>query len=235
MTMCQSDLSESATRDPHARIEFPATTGQDSGVNPGFYARHGKRIFDFFLILMGFPVVVILVGVSAFIVALDGHKPFYSQKRIGRGGRSFGILKLRTMVPDAEPLLLEHLENNPAAAREWTETQKLKYDPRITRFGLFLRKSSLDELPQLWNVLKGEMSLVGPRPMMLNQRDLYTGNCYFDLRPGITGVWQISDRNTCSFSDRARFDEQYAASLSFTNDLAILVKTVGVVMRGTGY
>lgn len=118
---------------------------------------------------------------------------------------------------------------------EWESTQKLKHDPRITRFGRFLRKSSLDELPQLWNVLKGDMSLVGPRPMLPEQRGLYPGLAYYELRPGLTGTWQVSERNESTFSKRAEFDRGYFESLSFLGDLNVLARTVSVVLRGTGY
>ena len=121
------------------------------------------------------------------------------------------------------------------ARREWDQTQKLKYDPRVTALGRFLRKSSLDELPQLWNVFTGDMSLVGPRPMMPNQRDIYPGTAYYDLRPGLTGLWQISDRNNCTFAKRAEFDTEYERCVSLRTDVTILFKTVGAVARGTGY
>ena len=139
------------------------------------------------------------------------------------------------MVPRADTLLEYHLRKNPEARREWDETQKLKRDPRITRIGCFLRKSSLDELPQLWNVLMGDMSLVGPRPMMVDQEALYPGTAYFELRPGITGLWQISDRNASSFAERAKFDDRYLNSCSLSQDISILLQTTGVVLRGTGY
>jgi exopolysaccharide production protein ExoY len=139
------------------------------------------------------------------------------------------------MVCDAETRLAEHLARSPEAQAEWDHTQKLKCDPRITVFGNFLRKTSLDELPQLWNVLKGDMSLVGPRPMMAGQQGLYPGLAYYALRPGITGSWQVSDRNASSFAARADFDNAYEETLSFMGDLHILAATVGVVLRGTGY
>ena len=145
------------------------------------------------------------------------------------------MVKLRSMVPDAEAQLQAYLEQNPQAREEWNRTQKLKSDPRITRVGRFLRRSSLDELPQLWNVLKGDMSLIGPRPMMIDQVKLYPGDAYFSLRPGITGPWQVSERNETEFADRARFDSGYLKELSFRTDLNILVRTFGVVMRCTGY
>ncbi|MEO0915135.1 MAG: sugar transferase, partial [Pseudomonadota bacterium] len=135
----------------------------------------------------------------------------------------------------AKEKLEAHLAANPAARMEWNATQKLKNDPRITPLGRFLRKTSLDELAQLWNVLVGDMALVGPRPMMPEQVTLYPGHAYFQLRPGITGFWQISERNETSFSSRALYDSKYNAALSFGTDLAVLLRTVGVVVRATGH
>ncbi|EAQ25595.1 MAG: sugar transferase [Roseovarius sp. BRH_c41] len=187
------------------------------------------------MVLLTLPVSLPLILGMMCLVAFDRRSPLYFQKRLGRGGRIFYMVKIRTMVPGADALLEYHLRKNPEARREWDETQKLKRDPRITRMGCFLRKSSLDELPQLWNVLKGDMSLVGPRPMMVDQEALYPGKAYFELRPGITGTWQISDRNESSFAERAGFDTRYLASLSLSQDLLILLRTVTVVIRGTGY
>ena len=152
---------------------------------------------------------------------------FYRQARVGRGGRIYRIWKLRSMVMNADQKLEAHLAADPAARAEWDETQKLKRDPRITRFGRLIRKSSLDELPQLWNVLIGDMSLVGPRPMMPDQRALYPGRAYYALRPGITGPWQVSERNATSFADRARFDDKYHdRDLSLATDVRLLRPTV---------
>jgi exopolysaccharide production protein ExoY len=123
----------------------------------------------------------------------------------------------------------------PRPAPNGTPTQKLKEDPRITPVGRVLRKISLDELPQLFNVLTGDMSLVGPRPIMVNQKALYPGQRYYDLRPGLTGLWQVSDRNECSFAGRSRFDDIYHRTMSFGIDLRIIGQTVSVVFRGTGY
>ena len=206
------------------------------GVRRRAFYRHGaKRCLDIALVLLTLPISLPFIFGMMCLVAFDGHNPVYRQKRLGRGGRVFGLVKIRTMMPGADALLDHHLRKHPEARCEWDETQKLKDDPRITRIGGVLRKTSLDELPQLWNVLKGDMSLVGPRPMMVEQRALYPGDAYFDLRPGITGPWQISERNESSFAERARFDNQYLASLSFSGDMAILLRTVNVVLRGTGY
>lgn len=200
-----------------------------------FYARHVKRLLDVLFVLCVIPFVLPVVLLLAFMVARDGGSPFYTQLRVGREGRSFRLWKLRSMVHNADTQLEEYLSQNPAARAEWDLTQKLKSDPRITRLGYFLRKSSLDELPQLWNVFKGDMSIVGPRPMLLEQAQIYPGSDYYHLRPGVTGLWQISDRNDSSFAQRATFDAEYAANLGFVSDIRIIFKTIGVVLRGTGY
>jgi lipopolysaccharide/colanic/teichoic acid biosynthesis glycosyltransferase len=201
----------------------------------GFYRSTAKRLIDIAMVLLMLPIVLPIIVVLACLVARDGHRPFYIQKRVGMGGRVFTMWKLRSMVPDAERRLAEYLASNPNAELEWASSQKLKHDPRITKLGRILRKASLDELPQLWNVLKGEMSLVGPRPMMPEQQALYPGQAYYNLRPGITGTWQISDRNQSSFAARAEFDNAYDKSLSMTLDVMILFGTVRVVVNCTGY
>jgi lipopolysaccharide/colanic/teichoic acid biosynthesis glycosyltransferase len=176
------------------------------------------------------PLLLVLVA----LVRLNGGTAFYSQTRLGRGGRTFKFWKLRSMVPNAELALARYLAENPEARLEWDRTQKLRKDPRVTVVGRFLRKYSLDELPQLWNVLIGDMSLIGPRPMFPEQRELYPGIPYCDLRPGITGLWQVTDRNLCAFADRARFDRTYAERLSLRTDMWIALRTVFVVVKGTG-
>ncbi len=200
----------------------------------GFYRRVIKRVLDVTAILAAAPVVVPVVGVLALMVAREGGSPFYTQSRVGRGGKAFRMWKLRTMVTDADQRMEEYLAANPAARAEWDSTQKLRHDPRITRFGQFLRRSSLDELPQLWNVLRGDMSLVGPRPMMLNQQAMYPGTAYYRLRPGVTGYWQTAGRNRTTFEARAEYDAVYDDNLTLTTDLRILARTVGVVLKGTG-
>ena len=193
-----------------------------------------KRLIDIVgalaLGLMALPVVI----VAALLVRRDGGPAFYHQQRLGRDGAVFEIWKLRSMVMDADACLARHLEGDAEARLEWDKHQKLRCDPRITRVGRVLRKYSIDELPQFWNVLRGDMSLVGPRPMFPEQRGLYPGTAYFDMRPGLTGLWQISERNRCSFAERAAYDTTYAGTMSLHTDLAILLKTVTVVVRGTG-
>jgi exopolysaccharide production protein ExoY len=201
----------------------------------GLYRNGLKRGFDFLVVALALPVVLPIVLLLALLVALDGGQPFYRQARVGRNGRIYAMWKLRSMEPDAERKLALHLEKDPVARGEWDLNQKLQQDPRITRLGRFLRSSSMDELPQLWNVLKGDMSLVGPRPMMPEQQQLYPGRAYYQLRPGITGSWQVSARNKSTFADRAAFDTGYEQDVSFIADLKLLAATVRVVLRGTGY
>ena len=201
----------------------------------GMYRNFFKRFLDVTAVLAAAIVAFPLILVLALIVAGDGSNPFYWSERVGLRGRNFSMLKLRTMVPNADLMLEQYLNKNATARLEWDSTQKLKCDPRITRIGRFLRKTSLDELPQLWNVLIGEMSLVGPRPMMPSQRVLYSGLAYYSLRPGITGPWQVSDRNEVEFSKRADFDREYDRTLSLATDVHLIFATVRVVLNGTGY
>ena len=199
------------------------------------YRRVVKRAMDVALVVaVAVPTLAILVPLMA-IIALDGRSPIYVQKRLGRGGQVFRMFKLRSMVADADQILDTYLARNPEARAEWDRTQKLKNDPRITFFGAFIRKTSLDELPQLMNVLLGDMSLVGPRPMMVTQKELYPGAAYYEMRPGITGLWQVSERNESSFSERASYDTAYFRQMSLGTDLKVMAQTVKVVFRATGY
>lgn len=198
------------------------------------YADFFKRGLDLALVaIAAAPVLVLMVFMCAAIM-MDGKSPIYLQKRVGRNGRIFKMWKLRSMVPDADSLLEAHLAANPAARVEWDHSQKLRKDPRITRVGRLLRKTSLDELPQLWNVVTGDMSLVGPRPMLPEQRAMYPGTAYYALRPGITGLWQTSVRNESSFAERSRFDTAYGRRVSLKTDILVLLRTVKVVFTGTG-
>lgn len=225
MTMHYRDTS---ARHLHAKpITAPA--------KPQAYRSFGKRVLDLVLCILAAPFALFLIGIFAVLVARNGGKPFYSQLRIGQGGRTYRMWKLRSMVADADQKLEAYLAQNPAARAEWDKDQKLKSDPRITPLGFFLRRASIDELPQLWNVFKGDMSLVGPRPMMVEQQLLYPGQDYYDLRPGITGSWQVSDRNQSSFAERAIYDTDYNRKVSLGEDLRILTATVRVVVKATGY
>ena len=221
-----------------AEVDTPRPSVRASGdvvSSKGLYRRVFKRAFDILLTVLAAPLVVPFVVVMALLIALDGHNPFYSQMRVGKRGKSFRMWKLRTMVHNADAQLESYLAKTPAARVEWDATQKLKKDPRITLVGRILRKTSMDELPQLANVLNGTMSLVGPRPMMLCQKDSYSGTSYYNLQPGITGLWQISDRNEGEFVGRVRYDDIYDRVVSLKTDVSILIRTVLVVLRGTGY
>ncbi|MGX9352177.1 sugar transferase [Shimia sp. W99] len=200
----------------------------------GFYRRYFKRTFDILFVLAIALPVGLIVAVLAIVIARDGASPIYRQERVGLNGKRFSMLKLRSMVPDAEAKLEVYLRENPEARREWDEKQKLLNDPRITPIGRLIRKTSLDELPQFWNVLVGDMSVVGPRPMMTEQVRLYPGTAYYAMRPGITGFWQIAERNECSFAERALHDTNYDRALSFGTDVAVVARTVLVVAVGTG-
>ena len=175
--------------------------------------------------------------VTSLAIRKDSDGPaMFTQKRIGKDGKLFEIYKFRTMVPDADKKLFELLENDEEAAKEYKLNKKLKNDPRITKVGNFLRKTSIDELPQLINVLKGDMSLVGPRPYLPREIDDMEG--YYDdiieSKPGITGLWQVSGRSNTTFEERMEFDLEYNENKSFMYDMGLLFKTVGSVVKGEG-
>lgn len=234
MTILSRDLTGSVP--PEATPVRARRQAPSNSFSTSFYKSVGKRILDLVLLTLSAPVWLPVIGVAALIIwVTEREQPFYSQLRVGRGGKTFRLWKLRTMVVDADARLEACLAANPEARAEWDATQKLKKDPRITAFGAFLRKTSLDELPQLFNVVTGDMSIVGPRPIMVNQRALYPGDRYYQLRPGLTGLWQVSERNESEFTDRVRFDDVYSRVLSLKTDLGVMSKTFGVVLRGTGY
>jgi len=228
MTLHLTDIAESV-RSTHG------SANTNSPSRALLYRDGCKRLFDLSVTLLTAMIWLPLVAVLAALVALDGHKPFYSQRRVGRDGRIFRMVKLRTMVADADQALVRYLEENAEARAEWDATQKLKNDPRITPIGRILRITSMDELPQLLNVLLGDMSIVGPRPFMESQKGLYPGLGYYRVRPGITGLWQVSDRNDSAFAYRAVLDDEYERTLSFPTDMSILKRTVGAVLSCSGY
>lgn len=197
-----------------------------------------KRAFDIGFVLAAAPFLVPLIVVLWILVKLDGGPGFYGQRRVGYGGRVFTCWKLRTMVPDADAALEKLCASDPEMAREWRETQKLKKDPRITRLGRLMRMTSLDEFPQFWNVLRGDMSIVGPRPFMQEQLELYTSipgsEAYFEMRPGLTGLWQIHARGTSKFTDRVSYDAEYRCDQSLAYDLKIIGLTIREVLSCNG-
>ena len=198
--------------------------------------RRSKRAFDIVaslaLIVLFGPLLLVL----ALVVRCDGGPALFGHRRIGAGGTSFRCWKFRSMVPDAEAVLAHTLATDPKARAEWDRDFKLRQDPRVTPLGAFLRKSSLDELPQLFNVLKGEMSLVGPRPIVAAEVERYGQAMeeYRACKPGITGLWQVSGRNDVNYAERVELDRRYAWSWSLKGDLVILVRTLGVVARRSG-
>ena len=220
--------------DDRSMVARQALAWQSLPKRRGMYRSLFKRAFDVAAVVLAVPVIVPLIAGLAIGVAREGGSPFYAQIRVGKNGKPFRMWKLRSMVNDADARMVDYLASNPEARAEWDSTQKLRHDPRVTGFGQVLRKSSLDELPQLWNVLRGDMSLVGPRPMMLNQQSLYPGIAYYALRPGITGYWQTAGRSRTTFAARAEYDSAYEEALSLVTDLRILVRTVNVVVKGTG-
>ncbi len=191
------------------------------------YRALGKRVFDLAMTLLTLPFVLPLIGILALLIALDGGNPFYSQDRVGKNGRIYRMWKLRSMVKDADAGL-QHDRSH-----EWGSGQNFGDDPRLTRLGQFLRRSYIDELPQVFNVLIGDMSVVGSRPMTVSQKALYPGEAYCDLRPGITGLWQTSGRHHMTLAECAVYDSHYNRTLSLTSDLAILAAAVKAVLRST--
>ncbi|MEO1028217.1 MAG: sugar transferase [Pseudomonadota bacterium] len=193
-----------------------------------------KRIFDLCLTVPALIFIAPLLIVIACLIKLDDGGPvFFSQERVGRHGKTFRMIKFRSMRIGADALFQKHLAENPAARREWEKYQKLKHDPRITRIGGFLRRSSIDELPQLLNIVFGNMSVVGQRPILPVQRDAYGGHIvhYERARPGLTGLWQVSGRNALSFEDRARLGTDYAENWSLSGDIWLIFKTVPIVLK----
>ena len=195
-----------------------------------------KRIMD---VLGSLGIIILLSPVLLYLyfsVKKDGGNAIYGHPRIGRNGKIFKCLKFRSMVVNSKEVLDELLRTDPEARAEWEKDFKLKNDPRITKIGAFIRKTSLDELPQLFNVLKGEMSLVGPRPIVANELERYQDDVeyYLMAKPGMTGLWQVSGRNDVDYNTRVYFDSWYVKNWSLWNDIAILFKTVNVVLKKDG-
>lgn len=211
--------------------------GPYDGAGNSVYARIGKRVLDIVLVLALLPIAIPMVALFALTLLILGDSPFYSQKRLGMNGRVFRIWKLRTMRQDADQVLAELLARDAQRKLEWERTQKLKDDPRVTWLGSFLRRTSIDELPQLLNVLTGDMSMIGPRPMMLDQASLYGPSlpAYLSLRPGISGKWQVTERNDADFRRRALIDLEYSREVSLRTDLQIVAQTVTTILRSTGH
>lgn len=202
-----------------------------------FYREVGKRLFDIFLATLTLPLALPFLGILAILIKLSSKGPvIYRSKRIGKDGKYFDCLKLRTMYSDADQKLNALLEKSPEMRGEWERDQKLKSDPRVTKIGKFIRMLSLDEIPQIFNVFKGEMSLVGPRPIVRSEVAKYgeSFEYYCSVRPGITGIWQTNGRNDTSYESRVRMDVLYAKSNNFIMDLIILYKTIPAAITKKG-
>lgn len=203
----------------------------------GPYGGRAKRAVDFLLALAGLFLLAPLFVLTAIAVKLsDGGPIFFSHKRVGFRGNSFGCLKFRTMRVDAAERLTAYLQSDPDIAKEWNATRKLKDDPRVTAIGTMLRRSSIDELPQLINVLRGEMSLVGPRPVVVDELTRYGAlvSLYLSARPGLTGLWQVSGRSDTSYDQRVRLDADYLSRFSLVADTEIILKTVPALFSQRG-
>ncbi|MDU6238799.1 MAG: sugar transferase, partial [Bradyrhizobium sp.] len=218
--------------DTRSDLRYSAVVGSLSpvGVLP-------KRIVDIVLALGGIILLAPLLVICYVAVVLSSPGPaLFRHKRVGFNGRKFECLKFRTMVPDAAERLQALLASDPAAAAEWAATRKLQNDPRVTAIGAILRKSSLDELPQLFNVLRGEMSIVGPRPVTEEELERYSTSvgAYLSCRPGITGLWQVSGRSTTSYEKRVACDAYYAHNWSMVLDAKIIVVTIPALLSTDG-
>lgn len=193
-----------------------------------------KRLFDIVIASVALILLApLLVALAIAIKLVMGGAVTYAHERIGFAGRRFNCLKFRTMVADSDTVLRNHLRSNPEAAAEWKRTRKLAKDPRVTRLGNFLRKTSLDELPQFINILRGDMSSVGPRPVVFEELELYSDSVfdYLRARPGVTGLWQISGRSSATYDERVRLDSEYVSRWSFRNDLWILFRTLPAILK----
>lgn len=216
--------------------ELSVLLGQ-SKVAPYTIGGKSKRIFD---VLIASITLIVFLPLFAFVVLLlkltDPGPVIFRHIRVGQGGRRFACFKFRSMVLDSDKVLKTLLESDPAARKEWDRTQKLANDPRITPLGKFLRQSSLDELPQLINVIRGDMSLVGPRPIVPSELTRYGDklSLYLQARPGITGIWQVSGRNDCGYDRRIEMDANYVRNWRFSTDFVILLRTLGAVLAQRG-
>ena len=201
------------------------------------YNRAIKRIFDLTLTIFGGLMISPILLMIAILVGIDNRgRIIFAHRRVGAAGKKFPCYKFQTMVPDAEAKLKKYLAENPEAKREWEESFKLTNDPRVTKLGGFLRRTSLDELPQLWNVIRGEMSLVGPRPIVQAEVERYGKNIreYYMVLPGITGMWQVSGRSDTTYPERVAMDTWYVRNWSVWIDIMYLFKTVKAVFQGKG-
>lgn len=249
---CGMSVNSDVSRSERARMFSSKRVGQESSPNEltaailtsiqcrCAYRRFGKRLFDITLALVMLPIILPTILVLLAIVSTDRGKPLFRHRRVGYGGKDFTCYKIRTMVPNAESVLQKLLAEDPEIAREWAKHRKLRRDPRITTFGRVLRRTGLDELPQILNVILGSMSFVGPRPMTRDEFREYAeenqifGQAYTACRPGVTGSWQVTGRRDADVPMRLALDIEYAQSCSFKQDLWIIFRTVPEVLGCKG-
>jgi len=223
--------------DAVGRTSSPRSEAANRSPAVTFRYRVIKRAFDIFWVLLFSPVILLCVGIVAALVVLSSPGPiFYSHRRIRKNGAFFSMWKFRTMSVNSAELLEEHLSRNPEARAEWNKSHKLRSDPRITRVGLILRRYSIDEIPQLWNVLIGQMSLVGPRPIVAAEVEKYGDHFghYCSVKPGLTGLWQVSGRSEVTYDERVQLDCNYVEHWSMRKDMVILLKTLSTVVNQDG-
>jgi Undecaprenyl-phosphate galactose phosphotransferase WbaP len=225
------DTSASVPVDPDRTLRLPY------GPQHTFRYRFVKRGLDIFLIVLASPLLILILAVIALAIRIGSPGPiFFSHRRIRYHGAAFSMWKFRTMCLNSAEVLENYLAANPQARAEWRRTHKLRHDPRVTPVGAFLRRTSLDELPQLWNVFTGSMSLVGPRPIVAAEVEKY-GPFFADyglVKPGLTGLWQVSGRSACTYAERVQLDRRYAHNWSLWGDFKILAKTFRSVVNQDG-
>lgn len=200
------------------------------------YRTHYKRVFDFVLAALSLPLVAPVIALLWCLTRLDGGPGFFGHTRLREDCSTFTCWKIRTMAVGANEQLTKHLAAKPELAEQWSQSQKLASDPRVTRLGLFLRRTGLDELPQIWNILRGDMSFVGPRPITRDELKRYRGHqwAYFSTKPGLTGVWQLFGRGKPCYFQRVELDKSYVSSISFRRDCMLILQTFGTVLKQTG-
>lgn len=221
---------------PGPDTQRPASHEAERIVRAWSLAATGKRAFDILgSLLLGLVFSPLMITI-VLLLRREGRPIIYRHRRVGRDGKTFECLKFRSMVPDADRVLRDLLERQPELLAEWLRDHKLRHDPRVTTLGRFLRRTSLDELPQIWNVIRGEMSLVGPRPIVREELVRYGRSVpvYLSAKPGITGLWQVTGRNDTDYRRRVALDVYYVRKRNLLLDLYILLKTTGVVLGGGG-
>jgi Undecaprenyl-phosphate galactose phosphotransferase WbaP len=218
----------------HSRARTAHVSASPSNL---FRYRFIKRFMDLLVILLALPVLLLVIAIVAIIVKSTSPGPvFFSHRRICRGGAFFSMWKFRTMCQNSSDVLEKYLAAHPRARAEWNKTHKLRMDPRITPVGHFLRRYSMDELPQLWNVVLGQMSIVGPRPIVAAEVEKYGEffEYYSRVKPGVTGLWQVSGRSRLSYDARIRLDREYVQRWSLLRDAKILILTCRSVVNREG-